>query len=62
MITRKRAYQLRALIEQAEDSLSDYQSATNWSVIPGYTNNSITSIEGSIYETKYADGTPIQSN
>ena len=41
--------------------ISDYQSATNWSVILGYTNNSITSIEGSIYETQYADGTLISS-
>lgn len=41
--------------------ISDYQSATNWSTILGYTNNSITSIEDSIYETQYADGTLISS-
>ena len=39
--------------------ISDYQSATNWSTILGYANNSIQAIEGSIYETQYADGTPI---
>ena len=43
------------------DLISDYQSATNWSTILGYTNNSITSIEDSIYATQYADGTPISS-
>lgn len=39
--------------------ISSYQSATNWSTILGYTNNQIKKIEGTIYETKYADGTPI---
>lgn len=39
--------------------ISSYQSATNWSTILGYATNSIQSIEGSIYETQYADGTPI---
>lgn len=39
--------------------ISSYQSATNWSTILGYENNSIEAIEGSIYETQYADGTPI---
>lgn len=39
--------------------ISDYQSATNWSTILAYTNNQIVAIEGSIYETKYADGTTI---
>ena len=41
------------------DLISSYQAATNWSTILGYTNNQILSIEGSIYETQYADGTPI---
>lgn len=41
--------------------ISSYQSATNWSTILGYENNSIVAIEGSIYETQYADGTPIAS-
>lgn len=40
--------------------VSTYQSATNWSTILGYENNSIQAIEGSIYETQYADGTPIE--
>lgn len=40
--------------------ISAYQSATNWSTILGYTNNQILPIEGSIYETQYADGTPIE--
>ena len=39
--------------------ISTYQSATNWSTILGYTNNQILPIEGSIYETQYADGTPV---
>lgn len=38
---------------------SQYEQATNWSVILGYANNSIVAIEGSYYETHYADGTPI---
>lgn len=41
--------------------ISSYQSATNWSTILGYENNQILPIEGSIYETQYADGTPISS-
>lgn len=39
--------------------IADYQAATNWSTILGYTNNSIAAIEGSQYENYYADGTPI---
>lgn len=39
--------------------ISSYQSATNWSTILGYANNQIKKIEGTIYETQYADGTPI---
>ena len=38
---------------------SSYESATNWSTILGYANNSIKAIEGSQYENYYADGTPI---
>ena len=41
------------------DLISTYQSATNWSTILSYENNQILPIEGSIYETQYADGTPI---
>lgn len=39
--------------------ISDYQSASNWSTILGYTNNHIQAIEGSYYETHYVDGTVI---
>lgn len=39
--------------------ISQYESATNWSTILGYTNNQILPIEGSEYEHYYADGTPI---
>lgn len=39
--------------------ISSYQSATNWSTILGYANNSIQAIEGSQYENYYADGTPM---
>lgn len=39
--------------------ISSYQSASNWSTILGYANNSITKIEGSVYENAYVDGTPI---
>ena len=39
--------------------IESYQAATNWSTILGYENNQILPIEGSIYETQYADGTPI---
>ena len=40
--------------------ISSYESATNWSTILGYTNNSIQAIEGSQYENYYADGTAIE--
>lgn len=42
--------------------IESYRSATNWSTILGYgsgAQNQILPIEGSIYETQYADGTPI---
>lgn len=39
--------------------ISSYQSASNWSTILGYATNSIQKIEGSYYETHYADGTVI---
>lgn len=39
--------------------IASYQSASNWSTILGYANNQIKAIEGSIYETQYADGTVI---
>lgn len=39
--------------------VASYQAETNWSTLLGYPNNQILPIEGSIYETQYADGTPI---
>lgn len=39
--------------------ISSYQSASNWSTILGYANNSIQSIESSTYKTAYVDGTTI---
>lgn len=39
--------------------IASYQSATNWSTLLGYANNSILPIEGSFYETHYVDGTLI---
>lgn len=45
-----------------QDLIASYQSATNWSTILGYgsgAQNQILPIEGSIYETQYADGTAI---
>ena len=40
--------------------ITQYSQANNWSTILGYPNNQILPIEGSIYETQYADGTPIE--
>ena len=37
----------------------DYKAATNWSTINGYGTITWAHIEGSVYETQYADGTPI---
>ena len=39
---------------------SQYEQATNWSTILGYPNNQILAIEGSYYETHYADGSIIE--
>ncbi len=36
-----------------------YTNATNWSTVIARTNVTIAAIEGSVYETQYADGTPI---
>lgn len=47
-------YVPKALIDN-----NTYTSATNWSTILGYANNQIKAIEGSYYETHWADGTPI---
>lgn len=42
-----------------DGSSSDYKAATNWSTVNGYGTITWAQIEGSIYETQYADGTPI---
>lgn len=45
--------------ELGTGSSLDYKAATNWSTINGYGTITWAQIEGSIYETQYADGTPI---
>ena len=42
-----------------DNSADDYQHASNWSTIYGWGTITWAKIEGSIYETKYADGTTI---
>lgn len=42
--------------------IASYKSATNWSTIIGYTKNMVLPIEGSKYETEYADGTQISGS
>lgn len=42
-----------------DGTASDYKAATNWSTIDGYGTITWAQIEGSIYETQYADGTPV---
>ena len=42
-----------------DNSSSDYKAASNWSTINGYGTITWAKIEGSIYETQYADGTAI---
>ena len=50
----------KALYDHLSDGTSlDYKAATNWSTIDGYGTITWAQIEGSIYETQYADGTPI---
>lgn len=39
--------------------IANYQVANNWSTVHGWGTITWKAIEGSIYETKYADGTPI---
>lgn len=40
-------------------SSEDFKAATNWSTVDGYGTITWAQIEGSIYETQYADGTPV---
>ena len=42
-----------------DGSAQDYKAATNWATYDGYGTITWAPIEGSIYETQYADGTPI---
>ena len=50
----------KALYDHLGDgSALDYKSATNWSTIDGYGTITWAKIEGSTYETHYADGTVI---
>lgn len=42
-----------------DGTAQDYQAATNWATVHGYGTITWAQIEGSIYETQYADGTPI---
>lgn len=44
-----------------DGSSSDYKAASNWSTVNGYGTITWTKIEGSQYETAYADGTPISA-
>lgn len=43
-----------------DGSALDYKAATNWSTVDSYGTITWAQIEGSIYETQYADGTPVQ--
>lgn len=50
----------KALYDHLGDGTAlDYKAGTNWSVLDGYGTVTWEKIEGSIYETQYADGTPI---
>lgn len=42
-----------------DGTANDYKAATNWATVDGYGTITWAAIEGSIYETQYADGTPI---
>lgn len=52
----------KALYDHLGDGSSlDYKAATNWATIDAYGTITWAQIEGSIYETQYADGTSIPS-
>ena len=42
-----------------QDMVETFQNATNWSTLIAYPNNQILPIEGSYYETHYADGSEV---
>lgn len=53
----------KALYDHLGDGTSsDYQAATNWATLHGYGTITWAKIEGSIYETQYADGTTIPTS
>lgn len=50
----------KALYDHLGDGTAlDYKAATNWSTYDAYGTITWAQIEGSIYETQYADGTPV---
>lgn len=49
----------KVLYDQLGTGTNDYKAATNWSTIDGYGTITWAQIEGSIYETQYADGETI---
>lgn len=50
----------KALYDRLGTGTADYKAATNWSTYDGYGTITWAAIEGSFYETHYADGTPIE--
>lgn len=44
-----------------QSMISVYEADNDWNTLLSYSNNQILPIEGSIYETQYADGTPISA-
>lgn len=49
----------KVLYDALGTGTNDYKAAANWSTIDGYGTITWAQIEGSYYETHYADGTPI---
>ena len=53
----------KSLYDHLDDGTSsDYKAATNWSTIDGYGTITWAKIEGTYYETHYADGTLIPTS
>lgn len=56
-------YISKAMYDHLGDGTAlDYKAATNWSTVDGYGTITWAKIEGSIYETQYADGTTIPTS
>lgn len=51
----------KTLYDALGTGTNDYKAASNWSTLEGYGTITWHAIEGSYYETHYADGTPISS-